>query len=106
MVGFEQVGISSISAYELYLSAYQSEKSAQNTESLTNLLNCFRTIEFITQDGSKSIEILKIFEQHKLSIGQLDLAIIAQAINRNMVLITQEWLDIPSEINLKTAVWA
>ena len=105
MVGFEQVGISSISSYQLYLSALDSDNPKKNTAALNQFLNCFQSVEFIKQDAYTSADILHFFQQENYPIGQLDLAIIAQVINRNMILITDEWREFPSQLDIKSAIW-
>ncbi len=82
------IGISSITVYELFYGAYKSSKVEQNCQALMRFFTPLDIVEFTFEDavvcGKIRAELAKIGKP----IGPMDIQIAAQALSRNAILVT------------------
>ena len=105
MVGLEEIGISSMTSYELSLMAQNSNSRTINVSAVTSFVNCFQDVEVISQDAITAASLRQEFITQNYTINHFDLVVMAQAINRDLLLISDVWFDLPPTVDIKLAVW-
>lgn len=100
-----QIKISSITVAELEYGAAKSKEFEKNKTTLIKFLSAFDIIPFTDSDAEMYGLIRATLEKTGNIIGPYDLQIAAQAISRNLILVsnnTKEFIRVP---NLKLENW-
>jgi tRNA(fMet)-specific endonuclease VapC len=100
-----QIKISSITVAELEFGAAKSKYFEKNKNTLIKFLSAFDIIPFTDSDAEVYGLIRATLEKSGRIIGPYDLQIAAQAISRNLILVsnnTKEFIRVP---NLKLENW-
>ena len=99
------IGISSITVAELHYGVQKSSQPAQNQQALDQFLIPLTTLDFDHGAAAAYGQIRAHLESLGTSIGSLDMLIAAQALSRNLILVTGntgEFLRVP---NLNVEDW-
>jgi len=83
-----EIGISIITLAELEYGAAKSQNPQRNRETLTRFCLPFQIVAFCPEDAQKFGEIRATLEQRGQPIGSYDLLIASQAVNRGLILVT------------------
>lgn len=97
--------LSTISFAELQYGAYKSSKPQNSKQALLDFVKPFTFLDFTTEDAEAFGAIRAYLEKRGTVIGAYDMQIAAQAMTRNLILITnnsREFRRIPS---LKLENW-
>lgn len=78
--------VSSVVMYELYFGAEKSQRKVENYENIENLP--FGVISFSEKDGRRAAMIRNDLRKKGTPIGVYDLMIAGQAVNRDLILVT------------------
>ena len=95
--------ISSIVMFELYFGAYKSERMQQNIKKLQFLP--FEVLNFTAEDGLVAGRFRQDLKVKGTPIGAYDLLIAGQAVNRDMMLITDNVGEFSRISELKLENW-
>jgi len=101
----ELFAISSVTVYELAYGAAKSNWGERSKNNMAMFLAPFTIIPFSSEDGMTAGYIRSYLEKEGKLIGPYDLQIAAQALTRNMILIThntKEFIRVPG---LKIEDW-
>jgi tRNA(fMet)-specific endonuclease VapC len=99
------IKISSVSVAELEYGASKSNKKEQNRNALRNFLSSFEIIPFDFQDAEVYGIIRAELERQEKPIGPYDLQIAAQALVRDLVLVTNNTDEFARIKKLKLDNW-
>lgn len=101
----EEIYISSISVAELQFGVYNSLHIEKNRVALTEFLAPFEILNFDTNDAER-FGILRSQLKHEGNIiGPYDMLIAAQAISKNLILVTNNKAEFKRVKNLKVEDW-
>ena len=101
-----EIKLSSISIAELEYGVSKSENREKNRQALINFASAFDIVDFNDDDAEIYGMIRADLEKKGQVIGPYDMQIAAQAISRNMVLVTNNVKEFCRVINLKIENWA
>lgn len=87
-LGTGQIGISVITVSELYFGVSNSRRQAENARSLEEFLNPFEIVTYDTHAAKCYGEIRAELQRKGNIIGPMDLLIAAQALSRDLILVT------------------
>jgi tRNA(fMet)-specific endonuclease VapC len=99
------IKLSSISIAELEYGASKSENREKNRQALVGFASAFDIIDFNDNDAEIYGLIRADLEKQGLVIGPYDMQIAAQAISRNLILITNNVKEFSRVKNLKIENW-
>ncbi len=100
-----QAGISSITVSELQYGVWKSQNPERNTKRLQEFLLPFEILPY-DEDASRHYGRIRArLEREGQTIGPLDLLIAAQALSRNLVLITNNTRELQRVEALKVENW-
>ena len=101
----EKIGISSITVAELEFGAKKSKRRKENLERLELFLFPFEILPFNGKSAKIYGDIRSKLELKGHVIGQLDMLIAAQALENNLVLVTNNQKEFSRISNLKLENW-
>ena len=101
-----EIKLSSISIAELEYGVSKSENREKNRQALINFASAFDIVDFNDDDAEIYGMIRADLEKKGQVIGPYDMQIAAQAISRNMVLVTNNVREFCRVKNLKIENWA
>ena len=101
-----EIKLSSISIAELEYGVSKSENREKNRQALINFASAFDIVDFNDDDAEIYGMIRADLERKGQVIGPYDMQIAAQAISRNMVLVTNNVREFCRVKNLKIENWA
>jgi tRNA(fMet)-specific endonuclease VapC len=101
-----EIKLSSISIAELEYGVSKSENREKNRQALINFASAFDIVDFNDDDAEIYGMIRADLEKKGQVIGPYDMQIAAQAISRNMVLVTNNVREYCRVKNLKIENWA
>ncbi|MEO8315237.1 MAG: type II toxin-antitoxin system VapC family toxin [Pseudomonadota bacterium] len=101
--GVDTIGLSSIVVHELHFGARHSDRVAANVARLDVLP--FKVIDFNRDDARKGAEIRLQLQRLGTPIGQYDLLIAAQAMARDLTLVTRNTREFQRVPGLRLADW-
>jgi tRNA(fMet)-specific endonuclease VapC len=101
----EKIGISSITVAELEFGAKNSKRRKENLERLELFLFPFEILPFKGKSAKFYGDIRSKLELKGHVIGQLDMLIAAQALEKNLVLVTNNQKEFSRISNLKLDNW-
>ena len=101
-----EIKLSSISIAELEYGVSKSENREKNRQALINFASAFDIVDFNDNDAEIYGMIRADLEKKGQVIGPYDMQIAAQAISRNMVLVTNNVREFCRVKNLKIENWA
>jgi tRNA(fMet)-specific endonuclease VapC len=101
-----EIKLSSISIAELEYGVSKSENREKNRQALINFASAFDIVDFNDDDAEIYGMIRADLEKNGQVIGPYDMQIAAQAISRNMVLVTNNVKEFCRVKNLKIENWA
>ncbi|MBT4643472.1 MAG: type II toxin-antitoxin system VapC family toxin [Deltaproteobacteria bacterium] len=101
----EKIGISSITVAELEFGAKKSKRRKENLERLELFLFPFEILPFNGKSAKIYGDIRSKLELKGHVIGQLDMLIAAQALEKNLVLVTNNQKEFSRISNLKLDNW-
>ena len=101
----EKIGISSITVAELEFGAKKSKRRKENLERLELFLFPFEILPFNGKSAKIYGDIRSKLELKGHVIGQLDMLIAAQALEKNLVLVTNNQKEFSRISNLKLENW-
>ena len=99
------IGISSITVYELMYGVYKSQRRRQNLAALNHFLTPLTVVDFARDDAVMCGKIRADLKAKGQSIGPFDLQIAAQAVSRKLTLVSnnaEEFMRVP---RLRTLNW-
>jgi len=100
-----EIKLSSISIAELEYGVSKSENREKNRQALINFASAFDIVDFNDDDAEIYGMIRADLEKKGQVIGPYDMQIAAQAISRNMVLVTNNVREFCRVKNLKIENW-
>jgi tRNA(fMet)-specific endonuclease VapC len=100
-----QIKLSSISLAEMEYGASKSKNRESNRKALIHFVSAFDIIEFNDNDAEIYGLIRADLEKKGKVIGPYDMQIAAQAISRNLILVTNNISEFSRVLNLKTENW-
>jgi tRNA(fMet)-specific endonuclease VapC len=100
------IKLSSISIAELEYGASKSENREKNRQALVGFASAFDIVDFNDYDAEIYGLIRADLEKQGLVIGPYDMQIAAQALSRNLILITNNVKEFSRVKNLKIENWA
>ena len=101
-----EIKLSSISIAELEYGVSKSENREKNRQALIDFASAFDIVDFNDDDAEIYGMIRADLEKKGQIIGPYDMQIAAQAISRNMVLVTNNVREFCRVKNLKIENWA
>ena len=101
--GVDTVGLSAIVVHELYFGACRSDRMAANVARLDVLP--FKVMDFNRNDALASADIRLRLERLGTPIGQYDLLIAAQALARDLTLVTHYTREFQRIPGLRVVDW-
>jgi Predicted nucleic acid-binding protein, contains PIN domain len=101
-----EIKLSSISIAELEYGVSKSENREKNRQALLHFASAFDIVDFTDDDAEIYGLIRADLEKKGQVIGPYDMQIAAQAISRNMVLVTNNVSEFCRVKNLKIENWA
>jgi tRNA(fMet)-specific endonuclease VapC len=101
-----EIKLSAISIAELEYGVSKSENRERNRQALLNFASAFDIVDFNDDDAEIYGMIRADLEKKGQVIGPYDMQIAAQAISRNMVLVTNNVKEFCRVKNLKIENWA
>lgn len=99
------VGISSITVYELMYGVHKSSRPRNNLAALNLFLTPLNIVDFGKDDASMCGKIRAELEAGGQIIGPYDLQIAAQAVTRKLTLVSNNLREFKRVPNLKTLNW-
>ena len=99
------VGISSITVYELMYGVHKSQQPRKNLAALNLFLTPLSVVDFQKDDASMCGKIRAELEARGQTIGPYDLQIAAQAVTRKLTLVTNNLREFKRVSNLKALNW-
>jgi tRNA(fMet)-specific endonuclease VapC len=100
-----EIKLSSISLAELEYGVSKSEKREKNRQALINFASAFDIVDFNDEDAEIYGLIRADLEKNGQVIGPYDMQIAAQAITRNLVLVTSNVKEFSRIKKLKIENW-
>jgi tRNA(fMet)-specific endonuclease VapC len=100
-----QIKLSSISLAELEYGASKSKDREKNRQAIINFASAFDIIEFDDNDAEVYGLIRAELERKGQLIGPYDMQIAAQAISRNLILVTNNISEFSRIPNIKLENW-
>ena len=97
--------ISSISLYELFYGAYKSQFTAQSHQAVQQFMEPLEPLEFDDKASDIAGQLRAELERKGQMIGQLDLLIAAQALSRNLIVVTNNTKEFRRIKNLSVENW-
>ena len=101
----KKVYISSITVAELQYGVYNSQNIEKNRISLTEFIAPFSVLNFDDNDAEEFGKIRSYLKQNGIIIGPYDMLIAAQAIAKDLVLVTNNTGEFSRIKNLKIEDW-
>jgi len=101
----QKIYVSSISVAELEFGARKSKRRTENLERLENFLFPFEILPFNGNSARFYGDLRSQLELKGKIIGQLDMLIAAQALEKNLVLVTNNQKEFSRISNLKLDNW-
>lgn len=101
----KKVYVSSITVAELQYGVYNSQNIEKNRISLTQFIAPFSILDFDDDDAEEFGKIRSYLKQHGILIGPYDMLIAAQAISRDLILVTNNTAEFSRIRNLKIEDW-
>ncbi len=101
----EKVYISSITLAELQYGVYNSQNIEKNRISLTQFIAPFSLLNFDDDDAEEFGRIRSYLKRSGSLIGPYDMLIAAQAISKNLILVTNNTAEFSRIQNLKLEDW-
>jgi tRNA(fMet)-specific endonuclease VapC len=99
------IGISTITVYELMYGAYKSQHVEKNLHALSSFLKPLELIDFTLDDAQVCGLIRSELEKKGNMIGPLDVQIASQAVSRELILITNNVNEFDRVPDLKLENW-
>lgn len=100
-----QIGISSVSLYELFYGAYKSQFTDKNHAAVQKFIEPLELLEFDEKAADYAGKIRAELESKGRMIGQLDLLIAAQALSRNLIVVTNNTKEFRRVKNIHVENW-
>ncbi len=100
-----EIGLSIITLAELEYGAAKSQNPQRNRETLNRFCSPFQIVNFSPEDAQKFGEIRAILEQRRQPIGSYDLLIASQAVNRGLILVTNNLKEFSRVDGLNLENW-
>ena len=100
------VVISSVTVAELEHGVAKSERPGQNRLALMEFLTPYDVIPFDAADAVAFGEINTVLERAGKTIGPMDMLIAAQAVSRELILVSNNLREFSRVAGLKTENWA
>jgi tRNA(fMet)-specific endonuclease VapC len=97
--------ISSITEAELWFGVFNSSKVSENTKTLKTFIQCFPHLPFTSKDASVYGELRAIQNDSGKLIGHNDLFLAAQAIENDLILVTNNEKEFKLIKNLRLENW-
>ena len=101
----DEICISTVTAAELEYGIQKSKKRSASREALLRFLAPFRIIEFSSGDAHEFGKIRAYLEKNGMPIGPFDLQIAAQALSRNLILVTNNEKEFERVPNISIQNW-
>lgn len=101
----ESVAISNITVAELYYGVAKSSKPDENTVALEQFLLPLVALDLCKEDSVSYGKIRSQLEAEGRTIGSMDLLIAAQAVNHNLILVTNNEKEFSRVKHLKVENW-
>ncbi len=101
----EKVYLSSITLAELQYGVYNSQNIEKNRISLTQFIAPFSLLNFDDDDAEEFGRIRSYLKRSGSLIGPYDMLIAAQAISKNLILVTNNTAEFSRIQNLKLEDW-
>ena len=101
----KKVYVSSITVAELQYGVYNSQNIEKNRISLTEFIAPFSLLNFDDNDAEEFGKIRSYLKQNGILIGPYDMLIAAQAIAKDLVLVTNNTGEFSRIKNLKIEDW-
>lgn len=101
----EEICISSITIMEMEYGLQKSKAAASSRKALIDFLLPFKIIDFSAADAYEYGKIRAFLESKGMPVGPYDLQIAAQAISRNLILVTNNLKEFERIPGLKTENW-
>ncbi len=101
----KRICISSISIAELQFGVYNSQNIEKNRISLTEFLAPFEILDFDDNDAEQFGKLRSILKSEGNLIGPYDMLIAAQAITKDLILVTNNIYEFNRIKNLKIEDW-
>jgi tRNA(fMet)-specific endonuclease VapC len=98
--------ISAITVAELYFGVAKSSRPEANAVALEQFLQPLSVIDFSPEDAICYGGIRAMLQKKGTIIGAMDMLIAAQAVNQNLILITNNEKEFKRVIGLKIENWA
>ena len=105
-VGRAAVAVSVMTVLELRQGAHKSQQSAANHERLDFFLKSIPVLDFEQQDALAGANLRAHLERQGTPIGDLDSLIAAQALARELILVTHNVREFNRVPNLQVENWA
>ena len=102
----QEIGISSVTIYELTNGVLKSQRKKQNQNKLELFLTPFEFLDFSADDARVTGKIRADLEKKGQIIGPYDLMIAGQALNRDLTLVTNNTREFKRIVGLKVENWA
>ncbi len=100
-----QIKLSAISIAELEYGVSKSKNRDKNRNALVNFASAFDIIDFNDEDAEVYGLIRANLEKKGLVIGPYDMQIAAQAISRDIILVTNNTKEFERIVNIKLENW-
>ena len=100
-----EVGLSVITVAELEYGAAKSQNPEGNREALTRFCAPFQIVDFCPEDAQTFGQIRATLEQQGQPIGSYDLLIAAQALSRDLILVTNNVREFSRVAGLNLENW-
>lgn len=97
------IGISAITAHELFYGAFKSRRASQNVALVDSLK--FEVLDFDQEDARHAGEIRAFLAAKGIPIGPYDVLIAGQARARDLILVTHNVSEFRRVPNLRTEDW-
>lgn len=97
--------ISSVTLYELFYGAYKSLLTEQNHKAVQQFMAPLEPLEFDEMAADVAGKLRAELERKGEMIGQLDLLIAAQALTRNLIVVTNNTKEFRRIKNLELENW-
>lgn len=101
----DSIGISSITVSELYYGVAKSTKPNENTIALEQFILPLTVINYNKEDSISYGKLRARLEQKGKLIGAMDMLIAAQALNRDLILVTNNEREFKKVEGLSTENW-
>lgn len=104
-IPLEDVGISSVVAYELFYGAYKSQRVNENVQRIKSFTNNIKILPFSFKESNIAGQIRAYLEKIGTQIGPNDLLIGATAFENDLILVTHNTKEFSRIENLKYEDW-